>query len=863
MKRSLFATLVLSAACIAPWAAHAQSLNVEPETLALSSASDAATDESPTAWFIELQSSPTADGTFSATLAQEKKAFRDAARKNGVRLKERYSFDRLWNGISAEVPPADVPKLARMPEVKNLYPVVAMALPEREPQDEINLSTAVAMTQADVAQNQLGLTGRGIRVAILDTGIDFDHPDLGGCFGAGCRVEVGYDFVGDAYNTDGTSAAYNPVPHPDAIPDDCAGHGTHVAGIVGANGGVRGVAPGVTFGAYRVFGCQGTTSSDIMIAAMERILADGANVVNISIGAAYQWPQYPTAQAADRLVQKGIVVVVSAGNDGARGAYAVSAPGVGQKVITVASFNNTTLKQPAFTISPDDRKMGYNTATGAPPAPVSGTLPMARTGTATSAADACNGATAPAAGSLTGKVALIRRGTCGFFEKVANAQAAGAAGVVIYNNQAGAVTPNVVGATPITIPVVSITAADGGVINSRLAAGTVNLTWGTQIVEQPIADANLISSFSSYGVAPDLSLKPDIGAPGGSIRSTYPLEAGAYANLSGTSMASPHVAGAVALLLEARPNTPPAAVLSILQNTASPRPWWGAPALGFLDNVHRQGAGMLQIADAVRSTTKVEPGKLSLGEFEAGSAPTVRTLTIKNQGAAAVTYNLSHAPALATGGSTFTPSFFAGFAAVTFSTPAVTVPAGGTATVDVSVAPDANLPDRSQYGGYIVVTPQGGGTALRVPYAGFKGDYQSIQVLVPTANNFPVLAKLTAAGYVPQAGSPTYTLQGNDIPFVLAHFEHQSRLLRMEVFEAGTGKSWHRAFSQNYVGRNSGATTFFALAWDGQTVNGSKVYDVPNGQYVLKITVVKALGSEANPGDVETWTSPVVTIARP
>jgi hypothetical protein len=488
---------------------------------------------------------------------------------------------------------------------------------------------------------------------------------------------------------------------------------------------------------------------------------------------------------------------------------------------------------------------------------------LARTGTATSANDACNGATAPAAGSLTGKIALIRRGTCGFFEKVSNAQAAGAVGVVIYNNQPGVVIPNVAGAVPIRIPVVSITAADGGTIDSRLAAGAVDLTWTAQTVSLPNATGNLISSFSSYGLSPDLTLKPDLGAPGGSIRSTFPLEAGGYANLSGTSMASPHVAGAVALLLEARPHTPSQAVRSILQNSASPRPWSGAPTAGYLDNVHRQGAGMLQIADAVRATTRVEPGKLSLGEFEAGAAPALRTLTVTNNGPAAVTYTLSNAPALATGGSTFTPSFYAGFATVTFSSSTLTVPAGGTATVDASFVPDANLPDRSQYGGWIVIAPQDGGQAVRVPYAGFKGDYQSIQVLVPTATGFPLLAKLAGSSYAPQSGGASYTLQGADIPFVLVHLEHQSRRVKMEVFDANTGKAWHDAFAQNYVGRNSSATGFFALSWDGSTAAGGKTYQVPNGQYVIKLTVLKALGDETNPAHVETWTSPVITIARP
>src|SRR4029434_4862981 len=114
----------------------------------------------------------------------------------------------------------------------------------------------------------------------------------------------------------------------------------------------------------------------------------------------------------------------------------------------------------------------------------------------------------------------------------------------------------------------------------------------------PNPAGNLISSFSSYGLSPDLALKPDIGAPGGFIRSTVPLEQGGYDTISGTSMSSPHTAGAVALLLEARPHTPSNAVRSILQNSADPHNGSGNPGLGFLDNVHRQGAGMLDIPGA-------------------------------------------------------------------------------------------------------------------------------------------------------------------------------------------------------------------------------------------------------------------------
>lgn len=856
MKRS-FAVLALALATTFPLAAQLEPLtpsNPAPAVPAGSPAEDVAT-----AYFVELRGAPTADGGSPAAVAAEKKAFKDAARKNGVRHKERFAYGKLWNGFSLELAPGDVAKVARMPEVKAVYPVAEVRPPAIEVGSEQDLSTALVMTQADIVQNQLGLTGRGIRIGIMDSGIDYDHPDLGGCFGPGCKVVSGWDFVGDAYNNDSTAASYNPVPTPDPFPDDCGGHGTHVAGIAAANGRVRGVAPEATLRAYRVFGCEGSTFADIMVAAMELALEEGVDVFNISIGAAFQWPDYPTAKAADRMARKGVVVVTSAGNSGANGLYSLGAPSVGEKVISVASFTNTALKIPSFLVSPDDLQVGYDDATGSPAPPASGSFPLARTGTPESTADGCN-TTPLAAGSLTGKIVLIRRGTCGFHEKALNAQNAGAAGVLIYNNTTGLQNITVEGVPAITIPVVSITAADGVTLDSRIAAGTTTLTWSDLMYPSPIATANLIAGSSSIGLSPNLTLKPDLGAPGAGIYSTYPLEQGGYANLSGTSMASPHVAGAAALLLQARPKTPPQAVLALLQNSASPRLWSGNPALGHLEVVHRQGAGMIQLADAIASTAKVEPAKLSLGESEAG--PALRTLTVENNGAQDVTYTLSHAPALATGPNTFVPAYFAGFATVAFSAPAVTVPAGGTASFTVTITANPGLQDGSLYGGYLVLTPQGDSPALRVPYAGFKGDYQAIEVLKPTPSNFPWLAKLDGTSLVNQPGGATYTMAGTDLPRVLVHFDHQLRRYRLEVFDADTGRAWHRALEQEWVGRNSGATSFFTLTWDGTTRNGNKVNTVPNGRYILKLTVVKALGDDDNPAHVETWTSPVVTVAR-
>jgi minor extracellular serine protease Vpr len=270
---------------------------------------------------------------------------------------------------------------------------------------------------------------------------------------------------------------------------------------------------------------------------------------------------------------------------------------------------------------------------------------------------------------------LIQRGTCTFYQKARNAEIAGANGIVLYNNVSGSLTPNVTGTPSITIPVVSVSRTDGVLINNQIAAGATTLTWTNQLDSlRPNSTGNLISPFVSFGLSPDLDLKPDISAPGGSIYSTIPVAMGSYGSKSGTSYASPQVAGAVALLLQARPNTPPNAIRSILQNSALPRLWAGDPSSGRLDNVHRQGAGIVRIDRAIQATTAIEPGKLSLGESESG--PALRTLKIKNAGNLDVTYDLSHSPALESGPNDAIVSVFSSPASVQFSTANVFVPAG-------------------------------------------------------------------------------------------------------------------------------------------------------------------------------------------
>src|SRR3954470_3409484 len=465
-------------------------------------------NETPSTWFVELSSPPATKGTSKAKLKAERDAFKSSAAAEGIKLTERFAFDSLWNGVSVSVAPSQVATIQSLPGVNAVYPVHTISLPgihsESGGGSNVELKNAVGLTGADQAQNELGLDGRGETIAIIDSGVDYTLPELGGCFGPECKVRGGLDLLGDPYNAPRPSPACNPVATPDADPKPCdpdetdraealgagtsnGGHGTHVAGIAAADGRghagqVVGAAPGARLLAYRVFGCNGSTDTDVLIHAMELALADHADVLNISIGSAFgNWPESPEAVAADNLVDSGIVVVASIGNSGTNGGqlWSAGSPGVGRKVIGVASFDNTKATLPVFAVG--GRTYTYNRAAGSlVTVPQAGGGELVATGTPASTADACT-----LSGSLVGKIALIRRGGCGFYNKALAAQNAGAIGVVLYNNATAPVSPTVApspaGSPPVRIPVAFITAADGAEIYADLAAAHT-LAWTGQIL---------------------------------------------------------------------------------------------------------------------------------------------------------------------------------------------------------------------------------------------------------------------------------------------------------------------------------------------------------------------------------------------
>jgi hypothetical protein len=210
---------------------------------------------------------------------------------------------------------------------------------------------------------------------------------------------------------------------------------------------------------------------------------------------------------------------------------------------------------------------------------------------------------------------------------------------------------------------------------------------------------------------------------------------------------------------------------------------------------------------------------------------------------------------------------------VAFSAPSITVPGRRSATVNVTVTPPTG-PALGQYGGYIVFTSATDvDEVYRVPFAGFIGDYQAIQVLYPLTWGSPRL------GWSPDGvnfffASPghVFTLVGQNVPYILVHLRHQSSRLQMTILNAGTMQPVHPVFNkfvdEAFLPRNSTAAGFFAFAWDGTRIhNDSRTRElfkvVPDGNYVIRVDVLKALGDARNPAHWETWTSPMFTIDRP
>ncbi|MGW8885702.1 S8 family serine peptidase [Streptomyces sp. NPDC055749] len=803
----------------------------------------------------------------------------DAAKGAGIDLTVERHFRNVVNGLTVKVPASQAALLNTLPGVSQVTAPVTFAAPERPtpvPEKVLDkalaqagreargagqpsgreIVTATELTGVPQAHDE-GYTGKGVTVGIIDSGIAYDHPALGGGGFPNAKVLGGYDFADE--DADPYDDRFGPA----------AGHGTHVAGIVaGSDGRMQGVAPDADLRAYRVFGEKNEATDDVVIAALDRAAADGVDIVNMSLGATKNRSSSVLSLAVDRLVESGVPTVVAVGN-GAAGPFNAGAPAIAKEAIAVGSTYNS--RYPYLALTLDDGSAApvpYVDSGRAPAAPSSGTHRITRI------PSACDPLPA---GSLTGQVALFSpyKGAdaykCRGLDVARTAEAAGAVGALHYDPSG---TP---GQLPLSlccgsigIPVAGIRGMDAERILA--APGGTSLTWGAYAGSPLTADAaGLMDQISSWGPGNELEFKPDVAAPGGFILSTLPPSQGWYGVNSGTSMASPHVAGVVALLRQARPGLTPDAVRTALQNTATPLAMTGDHQRG-RQPLAQQGAGRVDAVAALTAasgtTPSAAPAKLALGDLEGRQE--VRRVTLSNPTGRPVTYRAGHTAAISAAPpytAYWKPAAEAG--RLTFGEQEITVPAHDSRSVTVQIRQPAGVPAGTLFSGWAEFTRKGADAPeIRVPYLGMAGDYDAVPVanasfteVNPTLDN-PALRP----GYYsfgrnePLTVDLTDTATGNDKAWVmLSHGFPMHERMRLQVLDADD-RVIATPYDASWVARNSGAGTGMAFYdWDTNRADGTPA---PAGSYRLRFVFDKALGDPQGAPGTETWTSPEVTVVR-
>ena len=383
---------------------------------------------------------------------------------------------------------------------------------------------------------QSGFDGSGIVVSIIDTGIDLNHPDLEG------KIIGGYDFVDN-----------------DEMPEDTNGHGTQVAGIIAANGNLKGIAPNSKILMYKVSEDGESVPSHLIIKAIEKSIEDGADIINISLG--INQTNTKIDQAVNKAVKNNIFVVTAAGNFGPE-LNTIGSPGINPNAITVgATFNNVTNSLVStFEIEGKTFNVFPMVGTQSLAEPITSQIIFGKYGRVHDLLE----------NNFEGSILLIERGSdieneiVYFSDKEKNAADVGAKAIVVYNNEPGIFFGELIheyvdeGYNP-TIPALSLSREDGLVIKEILQSDTKGVL---DVFYHP----DFVAYFSSRGPVSPFYIKPDIVAPGAFINTTDTN--GNYKISSGTSFAAPHVAGTAALILQKNPQLTPQELKSILMTTS-------------------------------------------------------------------------------------------------------------------------------------------------------------------------------------------------------------------------------------------------------------------------------------------------------
>ena len=602
------------------------------------------------------------------------------------------AVENVANALVVEIDDAKAGRLASIPGVRRVYPVTTYRL---------MLDHALPIHKAQLALAQAGIehAGAGVRIAIIDSGVDVRHP---GFHDGGFTAPAGFP-RGELEHTNNkviVARTYVSALQPDAA--DRVGHGTATAmaaaGVTAAGplATIGGMAPRAYIGSYKVIGTGVSTTSDTVLRAIDDAVADGMEIINLSLGSdiARRMEDDPEMQAIENASALGIIVVCAAGNNGPD-PMTTGSPGGAPSAITVGATANDRVFSARVVAAGGRAYRAVPGSAASGSGPVTGKLmdvtPLDGDGLG------CN---AMAAGSLAGAVALISRGICTFETKLNSAAAAGAVAAVVYDNVEGALFPMGMGNASLPAELVSL--ADGAALRELAAAG-VEVT--LEFTRGPVyTDPQRMESFSAAGPDVAFSIKPDLAAVGGSLYTAAQsldsrgalFDSSGFTITQGTSFSAPIVAGAAAVLKAARPGLTAAQYRSLLVNTAEPA--WSAP--GTRAGVQRAGAGNLDLLAAVSSTAAAAPVSLSFA-ISAGTFRLTRELTIWNLGKDADTFTLSVAPAR-------------GNAVPELGIASVELAPGASATIPVNFVGEGLAP--GAYEGAIEIRGSRSTAAIRAPY---------------------------------------------------------------------------------------------------------------------------------------------------
>jgi subtilisin family serine protease len=568
-----------------------------------------------------------------------------------------YSYKLSFNGVAVLVPAEHFDAVLNVQGTTGSQKRQPFTQIKSEEQLDLkNIKNQFSTITADfIGAKDHAFRGKGIKVAVFDTGIDYTHNMFNGpgtkesftsvdpaketSLFPNSKVKGGIDLVGEDF-TPWSLHAPNAVPRIDNNPIDTSGHGSHVAGTIAGRGdGVNthdGIAPEADLYAIKVFG-SGGTGDDIVIAGIEWALdpngdydlSDKLDVGNMSLGAGYGHSYSYYSEAVKNASEAGFIIVTSAGNSGAT-PYIVGSPGTTTESVTVgASIGGMEylwkMNGSRFEFA-STSPLIVEQIEGTISTPIKDITPLK--GELFFIGEAAEDLSPEMASKLNQKVALIDRGSVSFVDKLKRAKDAGAIGAIVVNNKPNDPAFTMGGEGNIDLPAIMITKEQGDVIKNQMQNDLVHvfLNHGDVVEKKEIIDT--ITGFSSQG--PRLSdglLKPEIIAPGYQVISAAVGSGNEQARLNGTSMSAPQIAGVMALLKESHPTQETKVLKSLLIGTAKTL----KDESGKDYPISRQGSGRVQAGKAIASQIYATPATLSLGHINIVSKKTIsRKVTFTN-----------------------------------------------------------------------------------------------------------------------------------------------------------------------------------------------------------------------------------------